>query len=292
MDNKQIEQAYIRYKDHIYNFIFRLANDHDIAMDVTQQTFLNALNHNKNSKLAKQWYISLARNIYYIETNRKQNISFDSIDQSKELNFVSEQCNQLPISMALKEIQNTIEKLIHSMPLATKEIIILYFIENLSIIEIANITKREIVDVKINLHHAGILFERDLISEMKGKVATSNDYCKSYFKITTHMKRTSISKTDQKNINYHISNCSFCIENNAHLKRLGILLNLTLQFVAPKSLDKIIYSTLCWQLNSKGDIHQQNDFKSARILPFINPIITGLIILISFNRFDTINTLF
>ena len=61
---KTVEQAYLKFKNPIYNFILRLASDHELAMDVTQQTFLNVLSDNSQLNLTKSGFIVVARNIF------------------------------------------------------------------------------------------------------------------------------------------------------------------------------------------------------------------------------------
>jgi RNA polymerase sigma-70 factor (ECF subfamily) len=292
MNNKQIERSYLKYKNHIYNFILRLANDHEIAMDVTQQTFLNALSYDTKVHLTKLWYLSLARNIYYVEKNRTKNITFDSIDQSKDFVFINEQSNQLPTSTALKELQLSIEQSLFKMSTTTKEILILYFIENLSIIEISGITKRSIIDIKVNLHHARLLFEHSILKNMRTKISPSNDHCEIYFQITKNVKQTVISKAKQIIINKHISNCKRCCNSDEQLKRTGILLNLTPLFKAPAILDKIVYNAVSSGGHSKNGLANQSNINSAKILPFINPLIIGFIIIINFGRLNDLNTFF
>lgn len=244
MDYKnKIEKSYLRYKNTIYNYIFKLENDHELAMDVIQQIYLNALIVGDPPILTKHWYHSLACNIHSIKSNPK-NVSFDDIDQSYELNFISDKNTQTPIKSRFKTLQINIENSIGKMPITTKEIMILYFIENFSILEISGITDRSIIDIKVNLHHARVLFENDILLTMKGKMTASNNRCHRYFKIIHKLMESEISKVDLNIINYHISNCRFCLNNKKQLKRTGILLNLTPHFIIPRAFDNIIHYAL------------------------------------------------
>jgi len=287
--SKKVEHLYVKYKDHIYNFIHRLANDPELAMDITHQVFLKALDQPNNILLTKAWFITNARNNFYQEIKRKVNISFDIIDESTELNFNNEQFRAIPISSAIKDLQQKIEKSINKMSIATKEIMILYFIENLLIIEISTITQRPIVDIKINLHHARVLFEINLIKEMKGKVIAANDHCHAYTRITNKYRQNDIVEPDLKIINLHISNCKHCINNDEQLKRTGILLNLTPLYNTPIILDEIIYDTL---KRKEHSIKICSAMKTAKIIPFVITVMIVFIALKSFSDIVHFNALF
>lgn len=256
LNNKKTEQLYLKYKNHIFNFIFRLANDHELAMDITQQTFLTALSNKHQISLTKFWLITVARTIFYEQLTTRKTISIDNIDQSIELNFIHEPNQQLPLSHALKILQSKIEKTLTKMSTSTKELMILYFIETLSLIEIADITKRSLIAIKVNLHHARVIFETRLIKYMRGKIRCSDDQCPTYSRIISQFHQSDIPDSDLANINEHISNCKNCINSNEQLIRTGILLNLTPLYLAPTILDKIIFNKLNLQIHSENQVRK------------------------------------
>ncbi len=249
--NTKIERLYIRHKNTIYNLILRLSNDSDFAMDVTQQTFLTLLSKDIQPPLTKLWFISIARELFYKEHDLKNTIAIENIDESTEYNFINEEFIQLPMSKALESLQAKIESSLANLTTAAKEIIILYFIENFAIISISNITKRSINDIKVNLHHACIVFEKKLVDMMNGKVAASGIQCQAYSRITAQFYYTDIPGSSIALINLHISNCRICINSNQQLKIINILLNLTPIFIAPRKIDKLIQKNLIAYLQVK-----------------------------------------
>ena len=69
------EMLYSRYKDRIYNFVYRYVNDVDIAQDIAHDTFLKLYTHKHTYKeIAKfsTWLFTIALNICRTELRKKK----------------------------------------------------------------------------------------------------------------------------------------------------------------------------------------------------------------------------
>ena len=69
------EILYNRYKDRIYNFVYRYVNDVDIAQDIAHDTFLKLYTHKHTYKeIAKfsTWLFTIALNICRTELRKKK----------------------------------------------------------------------------------------------------------------------------------------------------------------------------------------------------------------------------
>lgn len=67
-NNRDIEEIYEHYADHVYHYIFFLVRNKEVAEDLTQETFIKVFNHfNEFSRLSKlnTWIIQIAKNTTY-----------------------------------------------------------------------------------------------------------------------------------------------------------------------------------------------------------------------------------
>ncbi len=221
-----IENSYFKYKKLIYNTIFILTNDHEMAMDITQQTFLKVLDDNIQIGLTQFGLLKIAHQHHRQQAINKNHIQFDKIDQSIELNYFNEHNRFSTTNNVFKLIQSNVENSLNKMKITAKELLILYFIENMSIIEIAAITQRLVLDVKINLYHAQIVLESMIINSMKNYHINIRKQCQHYLILTHQFYLLDIPSSHIQLINSHLKSCNFCSNNNACLKQIGILLNL------------------------------------------------------------------
>ena len=74
-DNKALDQLVIRYKDRLYNFIYRIVNDVDLAEDLTQDTYYKIfINKDSYKELYKfsTWMYTIAKNLAFTELRKKK----------------------------------------------------------------------------------------------------------------------------------------------------------------------------------------------------------------------------
>jgi len=248
--NKIIERLYLEHKDHVYNYLARMANDPELAMDVTQQTFMKALSDKNFAQVTnpKAYLFTIARNTLFNEFKRKKATSLDAIEEAGNFEVVDEN-EAVHEETELQDLQAKIEKSIKRMPAKVKELMILRYTEDLSIKEIAAVTGRTLSDVKVNLHRARIKFESSFTNEMYAKVAASRDQCDTLTTLLAPHTNSEIPESHLQIVDKHISACKICSEDAEELKRTRVLFNLGALIAAPYILNEMMSEAIASELN-------------------------------------------
>lgn len=148
------------YKDKIYNVCYRmLGNPHD-AEEAAQETFLRAYaNLNKYNSYHKfsTWIYRIASNGCIDRLRRKkQETSLDApLADDEAVDFYSILPSQDPLPEELvvrKETHLMLQEAIEKLPSAYRAVIVLKYIEDLSLQEIADILSLPVATVKTRLH--------------------------------------------------------------------------------------------------------------------------------------------
>ncbi len=248
--NTIIERLYREHKDHVYNFIARMANDPDLAMDVTQQTFVKALSDKNLTQIEnpKAYLFTIARNTLFNEFKRKKATSLDAIEGASDFEAIDEN-EQVHDKTELHDLQAKVEQSIKRMPAKTKELMILRYTEDLSIKEISAITGRTLSDVKVNLHRARIKFESSFTNEMYAKVAVSRAQCDTLASLLAPHANNDIPEQQLQIVDKHINKCKICSDDAEQLKRSRILFNLGALISAPYIFDKMMSDAMASEFN-------------------------------------------
>ncbi|HED35172.1 MAG TPA: sigma-70 family RNA polymerase sigma factor [Gammaproteobacteria bacterium] len=264
--NSIIESLYRDHKDHIYNFLARMADDPDLALDVTQQTFVKALSDKNIHRVEnpKAWLFTIARNTLYNEFKRKKATSLDALVENDNFEAI-DNSEGVQDKAEVKDIQVKVEKSIRRMPAKTKELMILRYTEDLSIKEISHITGRTLSDVKVNLHRARIKFETSFTSEMYARVAIARDQCDTLTTLLTPYIDSDIPEQDLQRVDKHITGCKICHEDTEQLKRSRTLFNFAALLSAPYILDRMMGEAMASELNffSTTNTHTGTNSASA-----------------------------
>ncbi len=236
-----IERLYRDHKDHVYNFVARMANDPELALDITQQTFVKALSDKNVSQIAnpKAYLFTIARNTLFNEFKRKKASSLEAIEDATDFEAIDESEN-IHETTELQDIQAKVEKSIKRMPAKIKELMILRYTEDLTIKEISVVTGRTLSDVKVNLHRARIKFESAFTNEMYAKIAASRDQCEVLTTLLAPHINTEIPDEYLLIVDNHITDCAICSEDAEQLKRSRILFNLGALLSAPAIFDQMM----------------------------------------------------
>lgn len=86
----EFEQIYIAHSDSIYRFIYIYVRHHEIAEDLTQETFYRAYKNfhaYKNEASLSTWLRKIARNATYDYFRRKKVIQFFSLGREEYIDF-------------------------------------------------------------------------------------------------------------------------------------------------------------------------------------------------------------
>lgn len=134
---QQINDLYHSYSQDVYNFVFFMVGNHELAKDILQDTFLRAYKkyYTFQGGNIKSWLFRIARNITIDEFRKTKPISylFDINPTLKAVEFTPEQLTIL--SETEKELYFALNKLKRSY----RDVIILRKIKELSINETAEI---------------------------------------------------------------------------------------------------------------------------------------------------------
>ena len=153
-EQKIFSQIYDQYVDKIYRFIFLKVNSQEKAEDLCSETFLKGWQKFKeNSKEIKNpqaFLYQIARNLVIDHYREKGKVQFVSAD------FV--QLNDPEIDLEDKAIKasdlETIRTKLKELKAEYQDVIIWHYIDDLSIKEIAEMTKNTEGAVRVTLHRA------------------------------------------------------------------------------------------------------------------------------------------
>jgi RNA polymerase sigma-70 factor (ECF subfamily) len=143
-----------RYQLPLYVYVFELVHNEQTSLDVVQETFISAVRHLpglQDDEKFGSWLFSIAHQ-KCIQIWRKQ---------GREREFFEEQSGapleyeDAPSELLVrKEQEEAFMELIARLPVAQRSVLLLHFVEDFSLEEIAQITGAQIGTVKSRIHYA------------------------------------------------------------------------------------------------------------------------------------------
>jgi RNA polymerase sigma factor (sigma-70 family) len=124
----------------IYNFTLRYFGNHDIAMEVTQRTFISVYDHLdslKNIRSFKYWIYKIAINQCHEEDRRQKRRNWFSIFQHDEVKKIEEIHLNPEKEYHQKELEEIMNRLLKMIPEEQKVVIIMKEYERMKFREIA-----------------------------------------------------------------------------------------------------------------------------------------------------------
>ncbi len=154
------EELVRRYQRPITGYVYRMLNNYDASLDVTQEVFIkvyNSLSRYSSEYKFSTWLYRIAHNaaIDYMRRNsvNQQSIEAENADGTYQLQFESPQPN--PEQMRERsEWRTEIETVIKCLPTGYRELIVLRHTQDLSYDEIAEVTNLPLGTVKNRLFRA------------------------------------------------------------------------------------------------------------------------------------------
>lgn len=147
---------YDRYIDKIYRFIYLKLSNRAEAEDVTSEVFLKSWNYlidsaNKGRVRSFSGLLySIARNAVVDVYRKRAKHKECSIDSVEELARESTLIEEIELHQNMQHLLGQIKKLKN----AYQEVIVLRYVDDLSITEIAQITGKSNANVRVTLHRA------------------------------------------------------------------------------------------------------------------------------------------
>ncbi len=154
------EELVRRYQRPITGYIYRMLNNYDASLDVTQEVFIkvyNSLERYSSEYKFSTWLYRIAHNaaIDYMRRNsvNQQSIEAENADGSYQLQIESSQPNPEQ-QRERSEWRREIETVVKCLPQVYRELILLRHSQDLSYDEIAEITNLPLGTVKNRLFRA------------------------------------------------------------------------------------------------------------------------------------------
>jgi RNA polymerase sigma-70 factor (ECF subfamily) len=153
-----------RYQLPLYVYVFELVRDEQASLDLVQETFIAAARHigglRDDAKFGS-WLFGIAHQKCVQRWRKRQEVPGDEISQALD------EFEDGPDDLLIRREQETeFMNLLNQLPLPHRSVLLLHFVEDFSIEEIARITEAPPGTVKSRLYYAR-KFLRKLLKEKK-----------------------------------------------------------------------------------------------------------------------------
>jgi RNA polymerase sigma-70 factor, ECF subfamily len=141
-----------RYQLPLYVYVFELVRDEQPALDIVQETFIAAARHigslRDDAKFGS-WLFGIAHQKCLQRWRKRQDLLLDEIPDAPG-NF-----EDAPDELLIRREQAAeFMKLVNQLPPPQRSVLLLHFLEDFSLEEIAQITETNLGTVKSRLHYA------------------------------------------------------------------------------------------------------------------------------------------
>jgi RNA polymerase sigma-70 factor (ECF subfamily) len=153
-DSAAWEVLFKRYQLPLYVYVFELVRDEQVGLDIVQETFINAARYIRSLQEDEKfgsWLFSIAHQkcVQQWRKNAKEK-------QWREEDVLPEpEVEDGPAELLIrKEQEEEFMNLIASLPAPHRSVLLLYFVEDFSLEQIAAITESQLGTVKSRMHYA------------------------------------------------------------------------------------------------------------------------------------------
>ncbi len=154
-DPDAFAELYDKYVDKIYRFVYLKLSNREEAEDITSEVFLKTWNYlidhsNKRTRSFSGLVYRIARNAVVDVYRKRAKTKECSLDQVKEYARENTLINEIELHQNTQALLQQIKKLKNEY----QEVIVLRYVDDLSISEIAHITEKSGSNVRVTLHRA------------------------------------------------------------------------------------------------------------------------------------------
>jgi RNA polymerase sigma-70 factor (ECF subfamily) len=155
-DRQAFNDLVLRHQTLVYRVIMKMVNNHDEALDLTQDVFIKAwqtIDTFRGDSLFSTWLYRIATNLTLNHLRRRKIVSFFSMDDTDQREFQHDQPDPheaLENQQTAAIIQSAIDKL----PARQRAVFVLRYNEELPYNEISKILGTSIGALKANYFHA------------------------------------------------------------------------------------------------------------------------------------------
>lgn len=146
-DNDAFDTLLKRHQERIFNYIFRIVKNEDIANDIFQETFVKAIQTIRMGKYTENgkfpaWISRIAHNLIidFYRQERVGNVQSTDISEVDLFNRKEFSENTIEDSMVADQIREDIRNLIKQLPMLQRQVLSMRYYDNLSFKEIAEMT--------------------------------------------------------------------------------------------------------------------------------------------------------
>ncbi len=153
-DDSSLRKLIDKYLKPVYNFLYRLAGDKNVADDLAQDTFFKAWKNIKKfdaDKSFKTWIFTIAKNTVYDYFRKKKTIPFSNFIDEEGNNYLENisEGSILPDEILdQKNIAQELDRKLSQVPEKYRTILLLHYKEDFSLQEIAEILKEPYNTIK------------------------------------------------------------------------------------------------------------------------------------------------
>lgn len=143
-----------RYQLPLYVYVFELVHNEQTSLDLVQETFIAATKHIgslRDDEKFGSWLFGIAHQkiIQFWRKAAGKEVLLDEIPESPDA------FDDAPDELLIRREQETdFVNLLNRLPLPQRSVLLLHFVEDFSLEEIARITETQIGTVKSRLHYA------------------------------------------------------------------------------------------------------------------------------------------
>jgi RNA polymerase sigma-70 factor (ECF subfamily) len=147
-----------RYQLPLYVYVFELVRDEQAGLDLVQDTFISAVKHIgglRDDNKFGSWLFGIAHQKVVQRWRKRQEILFDEIPETPD-----EFENSPDDLLIRRESETEFMNLLNQLPLPQRSVLLLHFVEDFSLEEIARITETQLGTVKSRMHYAKKSFRK------------------------------------------------------------------------------------------------------------------------------------
>lgn len=153
-DSEAFAFFYDQYITRIYRFVYMRVSDKNVAQDLTQDIFLKLWQHLVNQKDIKSFpafIFKIARNtiIDHYRQSQRQELPLEFADESEEP-YSDDKTDSIDKDIDMQVLLDTLKKLKPEY----QEVLILRYVEDLSIEDIAQIMQKDKNNIRVLIHRS------------------------------------------------------------------------------------------------------------------------------------------
>ena len=153
--NDFFQECYEKFSDAIFRYCYFQTSSREKALDFTQDTFVKTLEYLKEEKNKveniRAFLYKVARNLIIDERRRKKS---ESLDKMQEAGFdVKNKVDEIEVHENEFDVKRVLE-VVDQLELKYREVVMLRYVEDMSIKDIASILKDTENNVSVKIHRA------------------------------------------------------------------------------------------------------------------------------------------